>query len=235
MTSDTLTDQYAVLGVDSHASQDEISSAFRTLAKELHPDRDSGDAARFRDVTAAWEVLRDPARRRVYDEERSHPTPRSPVAPMKPLLRWTPARAWLALSGGITITIVGVAVVLVVANLRSDAAAFRRATLTATATAIGDPRDPEIVFHTDDGRTVRIPEPRRASGAGAGRELRIRYDPDDPTKVKVDESTVARDITLGIVAVKFIVGGLVLALLGARRTGFCASRRRVTPVRNAKT
>jgi uncharacterized integral membrane protein len=219
VTPDMLTDHYAALGIEPDASQDEIARAFRALAKELHPDRDSGDAERFREVSAAWEVLGDPVRRLVFDEERVLPArgPLPAAVRAKPVPRWTPARARLALWGGLAIVIAGILVVLVVANLRSDTTAFRASTLSATATVIGDPRDPDIVFRTADGRTIRIPEPERASGGGSGRRFEIRYDPEDPTKVKVDASTVARDITLGIVALKFVVGGLVLAFVGARR------------------
>lgn len=63
-------DPYEILGVTHDASQDEIKSAYRRLAKKYHPDRNQGDKqseARFKEVQAAYEVLGDPKRREQYD------------------------------------------------------------------------------------------------------------------------------------------------------------------------
>ena len=64
-------DYYDVLGVKRDASQDEIRSAYRTLAKKFHPDVNSGNKkeaeARFKDIGEAYGVLGDADKRRRYD------------------------------------------------------------------------------------------------------------------------------------------------------------------------
>jgi molecular chaperone DnaJ len=62
-------DLYGVLGVHRDATEDEIKRAYRQLARELHPDVNNDPEAeqRFKEVTAAYDTLSDPVRRRQYD------------------------------------------------------------------------------------------------------------------------------------------------------------------------
>lgn len=66
-------DYYRVLGVDKTASAKELSKAYRTLARKSHPDTNPGDSAaeeRFKEISAAYEVVGDEATRKKYDEFR---------------------------------------------------------------------------------------------------------------------------------------------------------------------
>jgi molecular chaperone DnaJ len=61
---------YEVLEVERTASDQDIKSAFRRLAKDCHPDRNGGDKdaeQKFKELNEAYEVLKDPQKRGAYD------------------------------------------------------------------------------------------------------------------------------------------------------------------------
>ncbi len=67
-------DFYALLGASKDATPDEIKKKYRVLARKWHPDKNPGDAKAedtFKQVSEAYDVLSDPAKRKEYDEARA--------------------------------------------------------------------------------------------------------------------------------------------------------------------
>src|SRR5574343_20601 len=66
-------DYYKILGVEKGASKDEIKKAFRKLAHEYHPDKNSGNADKFKEINEAYSILSDDNKRAQYDQFGSNP------------------------------------------------------------------------------------------------------------------------------------------------------------------
>jgi molecular chaperone DnaJ len=64
-------DFYQVLGVSSTATDKEITKAYRQLAKRYHPDANPGSEERFKEISSAYDVLGDAAKRKEYDQVRT--------------------------------------------------------------------------------------------------------------------------------------------------------------------
>ena len=237
-------DYYATLGVDEHATEEDIARAFRALAKQLHPDAGVPNdvAERFKEVSAAYEVLGHSRTRRDYDAVRAGvlPAPRArPAAPSSaggapPRFRaamtketgWTHRRATVAIVGGVLVLVFGVVVSFFVAGLQRSDAAERAGRVAVTATRVAGGERARIEFETRDGERVVADEPEQQNPGVRGSTVDVLYDPTQPTDVIADESYLARDITLWIVAVKLLVGGPIVAAYGwhARQRQLRSSR-----------
>jgi len=80
MSRDSSDDLYALLGIDPSADDEQLRQVWRKLARQWHPDH-AGPAAtaKFQKISAAYEVLSDPARRRAYDRRRNVVIPAAPA------------------------------------------------------------------------------------------------------------------------------------------------------------
>jgi DnaJ-class molecular chaperone len=96
-------DLYLVLGVSSDATEEHIRKAYRRLAAIWHPDRSTGHAPTFHNITTAYQTLSDPHKRRKYDRGlelpesvldlyRHHPAGRATVELMVPAAPMAPHR-----------------------------------------------------------------------------------------------------------------------------------------------
>jgi curved DNA-binding protein CbpA len=217
----TVVDYYAVLGVDEHATFDEITRAFRLWAKELHPDTatDPNSLEQFQALSAAYAVLSDESARRRYDETRTTVVP--PTQPAPPTARrrkpWSRRTARTSLIVGSAVAVLGLVAGFFTVHWHDADASQRAKFIRVTATRLVD-QSGDIVFTTREGQRVVTKEPSQfGEGSSDGGTVGVRYDPANPSHVIVDAGTFGRDITLAIVALKLFIGGMVFALLGFRR------------------
>ncbi len=190
-------DFYAALGVASDARPEEISAAYRTLAKQLHPDRfgaQSAAGARFVEVTTAYEVLSDSSRRHDYDAIRARrvageapsvvaaPRPMGtvPRPPAAPTTRWTPRRARAAIAGGVLCAIGGIAFGVFILSLQASERRDRAARTEVYATiAHGEP-DARLAYQPATAQRPYVADvPASFAGAiGDAREIQVAFRPD---------------------------------------------------------
>jgi hypothetical protein len=233
-------DLYAELGVDRAATREEIAAAFRARARDLHPDIHPGDvpaAERFKRVSMAYGVLSDPARRARYDSgtltvplRPRAPAPAAapatmvvtpapaPPAPTGRLHLTERAARWM-IAGGVAAIVLGCVAAVWVISLQRHDADLRARGVATSATVVEVNGDRRLEFTTRDGRTVRAAEEVKSGEEEppVGARVAIHYDRSDPTSVVTDTSHTGRDITLWIVAVKLVLGGIVLTVVGTRR------------------
>ena len=221
-----VTDPYGELGVAADATPEDISTAYRARAKELHPDtrpEDPTAAERFKRVSAAYRLLSDPAARARYDSDRAVPVRSiSGSAGAVPLasarFRLTRRGAKRAVLGGIALVVSGVAATAWVVSLQQHDADLRAHGVAVVATVVDVGGERRLRFETRDGQIVEAVDPVKTGEEqpAVGAPITVHYDRHDPSNVVVDVSHTGRDVTLWIVAVKLMLGGAILTWFGAR-------------------
>lgn len=221
-------DLYRELGVDPDATREQIAAAFRSRAKTLHPDMNPGDAEaaeQFKTLGRAYQVLSEPAARARYDAGRMlsatapQAFPAVPSVAVAPRFQLTRKAARWFVAAGAVLVVVGFASAVWVVSLQRADAALRARGVAATAVVVQAGGGRVLEFTTRDGRAVRAREDQKTGEVQprVGSRVAIHYDRDDPTEVVTDRSHTGRDVTLWIVAVKFVVGGALLIWFGRRR------------------
>ena len=114
--------------------------------------------------------------------------------------------------------VVGVAAAAWVVSLQRHDAELLAGGVPVRATVVEVGGDRRFEFTTRTGATVRAVEPTKSGAAQppVGATVPIHYDRSDPSRIVIDTSHTARNVTLWIVAVKCFVGGAILVVVGAR-------------------
>lgn len=236
-----LNDYYAVLGVSPRATDDEIDTAFRELAKRWHPDRCGGDEAaaeRFKRITAAHDVIGNPQTRVAYDRARQtgatvstpRPAPPTPPPASRPTTRpssWSEVPTWaspkprrrtrrfhplLVLSIGVVLFAAGVLLAGWRLTVGRAGSSFG-SSAARTSGVIVDLRGHRAVeFRATDG-TLVVARPAGAATDSTGTNVRVVYDSRQPSRVVLDHDSFAKEFTIWFAAVKLIVGGIALMIV----------------------
>ena len=188
----------------------------------------------------AYGVLSDPARAGALRLRAAHRAAVTPRAPAPPVARPSavararaggptapqPARRSWAVGSGVALIVLGLAAGLWVVSLQRHDADLRHGGVAAVATVVDVGGERRLEFTTRDGRSVRAVEQIKSGEEQppVGARVAIHYDRNDPTSIVTDTSHTARDVTLWIVAAKLFVGGIVLLVVGARRSAGSPTR-----------
>jgi hypothetical protein len=239
-----LNDYYAVLGVPERATDQDIDVAFRDLAKRWHPDRCGGDPAaaeRFKEITAAHDVIGDPETRAAYDRARAdrdappRPTPRPAAGPRPaweerpswsaPPPAWAPPAAQarrprrqrrfhpvLVLSIGAVLLAGGLMLAVWRLTVGRAGSSFGPAATRTSGVIVSTGGHRAVQFRTPDGAVVTA-RPAGAATDAPGRKVHVVYDRRETSRVVVDHDSFAKEITIWFAAVKLIVGGVVLMIV----------------------
>lgn len=218
-------DLYRELGVPRNATGAELNAAFRARAKALHPDAAPGDTAateEFKRLSRAYSVLRDPEQRARYDAgvmvvDLTPSRPTASVATPRP--RFTRRGARWTLGAGVTLVVLGVVAAVWVVQLQRADARLLADGVAAQAVVVEVDGARRFEFETSRGVVVQAVESTKSGTEqpDVGTLVDVRYDRGDPTHIVLEVSHTARNVTLWIVAVKCLVGGVVLTALAGRR------------------
>jgi DnaJ-domain-containing protein 1 len=190
-------DLYRILGVSPLAGADEIRARWREVVKECHPDHGGGDPNRFREIKAAYDVLRDPAQRAEYEqawEATVSPIERARAAAATRLTTGRPPRA----SGMLRASLARLAQALrapgpiPVGARPADAPAADLSGAAAAATASngerpGEPPGETGAVAAEDGRG---PYEQVLAAAAAGTNGDGAPDVTSPTRIDAEEGTM---------------------------------------------
>lgn len=218
-------DLYATLGVKQKASQVEISRQFKKLAKKYHPDLRPGDKRaeeRFKEITAAYEVLGDPKARDRYDTDiRFSHTPSATVASSGPRPEKYPTtehyrqhlfkRAYFVRLGvGFGLMLIGLILVMRSNVFNTSVAVSRAQDVQATVVSLPESPSEKALTYTLNGQSLSATLPNQYESRGVGDVVDIYVDPDEPTDVHPGRKSGTFSPTLAIVATLAFAGGFAL-------------------------
>ena len=225
-----IADPYATLGVARGASEKDIKTAYRKLAKELHPDRNKDNpkaAERFREVTRAYDLLSDKDKRAQYDrgEIDGDGNPANPFGGGRRAAAAASTAAGSAAAAGSA------------RRLPAWAAAARRASTSATCSkACSAARRRRAVAARRHRRRLRRPAaPAAAAAKGADIAYRLRVPFADAAALKDQRITLADGKTIDLKLPAGVEDGTQMRLKGKGEPGPGGAATRSSRSRSSRT